>query len=100
MKREFIHIFDRSWDNFVIQDFTAQVHYESLLMIHDKFDKVIPYKNSIDFAESLDRTRLHKFEKVGHYRMLWHKDVIDTTADEFEGEREYTKEERLLAAAF
>lgn len=100
MKKEFIQIFDRSWDDFVIQDFTAQVKYESLLMIHDKFDKVIPLKNSIDFVESLNRSRLQTFEKVGHYRMLWNKDVIDTIADEFEGERQYTKEEKLLAAAF
>lgn len=100
MKQEFIQIFRTSWDDFVIQDFIAQIPYQSLLMIHDKADKAIPYKNGVEFVESLDRSRLHTLEKVGHYRMLWNKGVIDTIANEFEGKREYTKEEKLLKAAF
>jgi pimeloyl-ACP methyl ester carboxylesterase len=100
MEQHFIALFGRSWKEFVMRDMTAKISYQSLLLIHDKFDKAIPYKNAVDFAESLDRSRLHKLEKVGHYRMLWDKDVIDVIAKEFVGEREYTKEEKLLAAAF
>lgn len=100
MEQIFISIFDKSWSEFVMRDFTKQVDYQSLLLIHDKFDRVIPYKNSVDFAENLYHARLHSLEKAGHYRMLWDKDVIDVIADEFEGERAYTNEEKILAAAF
>ncbi len=100
MQALFFELAARPWNDFVIQDFTAKIPYQSLLLIHDKQDKAIPYKNSVDFAEKLDHAKLHSLEKVGHYRMLWDKAVIDTIASEFEGERQYTNEEMILAAAF
>lgn len=55
------------------------VNFEEMLIIHDKFDKVIPYRNAEEITKVLKNTKVQAFEKIGHYRMLWNEDVINTT---------------------
>ncbi len=62
-----------------IQDNIKTVSYNNLLLIHDKYDKVLPYKNAKDVATHTKNATLASFEKIGHYRMLWNQDVVDTT---------------------
>ena len=58
-----------------------QTNFNSLELIHDRHDKVLPYSNSTEIVEELSNTRLHTFEKVGHYRMLWNPDIIGMVGD-------------------
>lgn len=53
-----------------------KVSFGKMLIIHDKFDKVIPYKNAEKISKEINQTILKSFEKIGHYRMLWNKEVI------------------------
>jgi len=100
MEQQFTKKFGKSWDDFVMRDFAQKVDYQSLLLVHDTHDRAIPYKNSVAFAESLAHASLHTLEKVGHYRMLWDKAVIDRISSEFKGEKHYSNEEKILHAAF
>ncbi len=54
-----------------------KVSFEEMLIIHDKSDKVIPYKNAIEIAKEINRVILKPFKKIGHYRMLWNKEVVN-----------------------
>ncbi len=45
--------------------------YKKLTIIHDQYDKVIPFSNSERISTSLEKTELLRFERIGHYRMLW-----------------------------
>jgi pimeloyl-ACP methyl ester carboxylesterase len=55
-----------------------QIDYESLLLIHDKHDRILDYENSLSVQSTSPRVQLKAIENVGHYRMLWHPEVIQT----------------------
>jgi len=55
--------------------------FNELLLIHDKNDKVIPYSNTININKSIPNSKIENFKNIGHYRMLWHKDVIKLAVD-------------------
>jgi len=55
------------------------VNFEEMLIIHDKFDKVIPYRNAEEIVKIVQNTKVLAFERIGHYRMLWNEDVINET---------------------
>ncbi len=59
------------------------VHYDDLLVIHDEYDKVLDYKNAVAVTNVAPRATLLPFQKVGHYRMLWNKSVLDAVEDFF-----------------
>jgi len=52
------------------------IGYQDLLLIHDRYDKIIPFAYSQRMLENLDNTYLEPFEKIGHYRMLWNPNVV------------------------
>ena len=54
------------------------ISFSKLLLIHDQYDKVIPYKNSKSIAlKNPTKTKLIKHQNLGHYKMLWNDDVIN-----------------------
>lgn len=57
------------------------VDYNRLLIIHDKFDKVIPFDNSERIKNSAHDGELVAFENIGHYRMLTNPEVLGVTMD-------------------
>lgn len=60
-----------------IEEKITKAKFNHLHLIHDKIDKVIPFKNSEDIHNVVDNSTLHPFNRVGHYRMLWVDEVID-----------------------
>ena len=56
-----------------------KVSFTKLLLIHDKHDKILPYRNSEEIVKSLKNALLKTYEKVGHYRMLWNDDILKDT---------------------
>ena len=56
---------------------TRQIDYEKATLIHDCYDKILPYENSARMAAFLPRSELISFEHIGHYRMLWNTEVIE-----------------------
>ncbi len=74
-------IFEERVEEISVQEKIKTVQYQNLLLIHDKHDKALPYKNSVEIANSSKNTTLISFEKIGHYRMLWEQQVVDATLD-------------------
>jgi len=60
-------------------DKLKDVDVNRLKIIHDKNDKVIPFKNAVNLVESNKEFHLSTYENIGHYRMLWNEDVIKET---------------------
>ncbi|MFT7032687.1 MAG: pimeloyl-ACP methyl ester carboxylesterase [Cyclobacteriaceae bacterium] len=71
-------LIERPINEMNIEDVSKQIKYNRLLLIHDKVDKVLPYKNSIAVQEKWENTQLLTIEKIGHYRMLWNEHVINS----------------------
>ena len=69
----------------VISNRLKQINFNKMLIIHDKFDKVLPYKNAVSIHSKIPNSILKPFEKIGHYRMLWNEGVVNETA-QFIGE--------------
>jgi len=57
------------------------IDYKQLTLIHDEFDKILPIEYSRLLVNHLDKAQLISFKKVGHYRMLWNKQVIESISD-------------------
>ncbi len=60
----------------ILTDKLQKVNFEQLLIIHDKFDKVIPFSNAEEIHSEIPNSKLKAFEKIGHYRMLWNEQVV------------------------
>jgi esterase/lipase len=54
----------------------AQVNYNSLTLIHDVNDKVLPFGNTLRFSKVLRNAELFKLKNAGHYRMLYNEGVL------------------------
>jgi pimeloyl-ACP methyl ester carboxylesterase len=64
-----------------IQDLNAAILCRKLaidkaLIIHDKNDQIIPYEQAERVAKNLKNCQLIPVENAGHYRILWHPEVI------------------------
>jgi pimeloyl-ACP methyl ester carboxylesterase len=70
---------DKDLDSLVLTDKLKQISYNSLLIIHDKYDKVLAFKSALEIKEAIPESILIPFEKIGHYRMLWNDDVVRET---------------------
>lgn len=64
-----------------VVDKLNQTSYNSLTLIHDRFDKILPHSYSENLKNKLSSTTLYTYENIGHYRMLWNKDVIQKITD-------------------
>ncbi len=73
------NVIDEDLDSLVLTDKIKMINYGDLLIIHDKFDKVLPFESALEIKEVFPKATLIPFEKIGHYRMLWNEDVINET---------------------
>jgi pimeloyl-ACP methyl ester carboxylesterase len=60
---------------------TETIKYEDLLLIHDKYDRILPYKNSVTIDNALTNSSLFTINKIGHSRMLWNENVQNKISD-------------------
>jgi pimeloyl-ACP methyl ester carboxylesterase len=70
-------ILNESIENYTIAKKLTKANYNKLLIIHDEFDKILPFKNSKEIIEKHPNIKLHKMQKIGHYRMLWNPEVVE-----------------------
>ena len=68
-----------SLDSLSVQENLKKIRYNDLLLIHDKFDKVLPYLHSQQVNNEIENARLVTIENIGHYKMLWNPEVIERT---------------------
>lgn len=66
-----------SVDSVSIENYSNRIKYNHLLLIHDYYDKILPYQNSVDVRSKWRNSSMITFHKIGHYRMLWNEEVIE-----------------------
>ncbi len=66
-------------EDLIVSERLKKIDFEELLLIHDKYDKVIPFKNAVNIHKKIPNSKLLPFEKIGHYRMLWNNNVVKET---------------------
>ncbi len=63
-----------------VEEKLKDISYSKLLLVHDKFDKIIPVRNSEKIQEAnTNKAELKLYHKIGHYRMLWNDHVLKDT---------------------
>ncbi len=72
-------IFNLDLEKLILSDFIKKIKFNDLLIIHDKFDKVIPVKSAEEIKKAIPNIKLSVYQKIGHYRMLWNEDVVSET---------------------
>jgi len=60
-----------------VENKLKKVDFKSLVLIHDKFDKVLAYEHSVEVQQAFPAAEIITFEKIGHYKMLWNDEVIN-----------------------
>ena len=66
--------------------------FSKLLLIHDEHDKIIPVKNSEEILKmNSENTRLIKYSKIGHYKMLWNDKVVEETMHFLKNKKRHPK---------
>ena len=71
-------VLNREVKDLNIDEELKYLSFYKLLLIHDQYDKVIPFENSKIIAlKNPKRTKLIKHQNIGHYKMLWNNDVVE-----------------------
>lgn len=59
-----------------VQDILKQVNFDKILIIHDKYDTMLPYRYATELAENVRDAELMTIENKGHSGMLFEPEVI------------------------
>ncbi len=68
--------FNLTFEELQISKLLESSFFNKLLMIHDKKDMILPFKNAEIIAGINKNTELYATEGKGHYRILWDETVI------------------------
>lgn len=60
-----------------VEDILVDVMYDKMIVIHDKFDKMLPYHYATEIAENARNCELMTLENKGHSGMLFEHEVIE-----------------------
>ncbi len=63
-----------------------KVKFDQLILIHDKFDKILAYENSLEVLRAFPAAKIIPFENIGHYKMLWNEAVINACLIQLQNE--------------
>ena len=67
-----------------LSEMCRQIPVRQFTMMHDRHDKVLPFRNAALFAAANPECELIALENVGHYRMLWNEEVLQRLSGVFE----------------
>ncbi len=70
-----------------VENTLPKIDYDNLLLIHDKYDKALAYRNSFELNSKIEKSQLITMEHIGHYKMLWNEEVIGRTVAFVEGKQ-------------
>lgn len=79
--REMESIVDYKLEDFNVEDILQTVDYSKLLIVHDKFDKMLPYTNAVEISSKASNCELMTLENKGHSGMLFEEDVVQKVVD-------------------
>ncbi len=93
------NILEQKLDKVVVSKLLNDNSYNHLTIIHDEFDKVIPFKDAQKIHQANPKSQLIGMQNIGHYRMLWNKELIQKVIDQLTvNEPTTVKNQKELAA--
>lgn len=84
------HKFKIPVQDIAVNQLAPQINAKQALLIHDRGDKILPFRNSERIQSRWPQAQLHAIEGSGHYRILWDKQVIEGMLDFVKGIGVYT----------
>lgn len=63
--------------------FLRDIPASNITVIHDKYDRILPYSNALSVVQNNGHVDLVTIHKAGHYRMLWNEAVLDIIGKTF-----------------
>lgn len=60
-----------------IHDKLKKANFNHLYLFHDEFDKIISINNTYEMNKNIPNSTVFKYQKIGHYRMLWTEKLIE-----------------------
>ncbi len=85
LKRKAEVIVGEDLDKLATQTKLKSVHFKHLYLFHDVFDTVIPFSKSEEIYKATSNATVLKYEKVGHYRMLFNANIVSKTVSILKG---------------
>lgn len=73
--------FHKKFDDMEISKALTKVKFDKLLLVHDREDKVLSFKNTKRINEKNPKSEIFATEGKGHYRILWDEEVISKIVD-------------------
>lgn len=73
--------FNFTLDGLRISSSLKDSEFDKLLLIHDRYDKVLPYENAETINRLVPNSDIFTTEGKGHYRLLWDEKVIQKTVE-------------------
>ncbi len=64
-----------------VPNWTTEVNYKSLILIHDKKDKILPFENTLSIHEANPGSELIEISGIGHYKMLHNPVVVNQVTE-------------------
>ena len=59
-----------------VEDRILLIPFKHLFLLHDRSDKIIPFRYSEDIHKAVSNSTLIPYDKLGHYKMLWNDELI------------------------
>jgi pimeloyl-ACP methyl ester carboxylesterase len=81
-----------------VANWIKEIKVEKLMIIHDKFDRILPYSNSEAIQNENPVADLKPLEEIGHYRMLNSPEVMGLIKNQIMGKSDFSKRIRPKAS--
>lgn len=72
----------KSFEDSKIETIIKKVNVKKILLIHDKYDRVLPFDNALQIKNAVNGVlKFQPIENIGHYKMLKDRQVIQSVKD-------------------
>ncbi len=72
--------FNRDIETVSVETYLQKLNAQKLI-VHDRFDRIVPYSAAVATAAHNPDASLFTTEKAGHYKMLWNQPILDKVMD-------------------
>lgn len=77
-----------SFDLVNLENNLGKVQADSILVVHDKFDKSVPFESAERILERWDKVHLIATQGMGHFKLMKHPEVVRMVVEFIAGKKE------------
>ncbi|MEM7549589.1 MAG: alpha/beta hydrolase [Bacteroidota bacterium] len=81
-------VIEEKLDDVAVHKIAPNLNFERFTMIHDQFDRILPYKYAEQIVSQIPNAEFITLEKAGHYKMLWNEEVNKAILERFDRSEE------------